>query len=124
MDDHAIAHRFFMSKPVKKAKWKELLLYFLGQRKAFLVEGDSMTPTLADGDKVLVDAKGYIAVGDVVLAKHPYKSDVKVVKRVSEIAGDGRLTLSGDNPTESTDSRAFGTVSLESIIGKVTSILK
>ena len=113
-----------MSNTVNKANWKELLLYFLGQRKAFLVEGDSMTPTLSDGDRVLVDEKAYITIGDIVLAKHPYKSDVKIVKRVSEIADDGRLTLSGDNPAESTDSRAFGTVSLESIIGKVTSILK
>ena len=83
-----------------------------------------MLPTLADGAKVLVDPKGYIVTGDVVLAEHPYKTGVKIVKRVSEIADDGRLTLSGDNPAESTDSRAFGTVSLESIIGKVTSKLK
>ena len=82
-----------------------------------------MLPTLADGDKVLIDAKGYLAVGDVVMAQHPYKSDVKIIKRVSDIADDGRLTLTGDNPAESTDSRAFGTVSLESIIGKVTSKL-
>jgi nickel-type superoxide dismutase maturation protease len=113
-----------MSDIVKKANWKDLVLYFIGKRKAFLVAGDSMTPTLADGDKVLVDATGYIAVGDVILAKHPYKSDVKIVKRVSEIADDGRLTLNGDNPATSTDSRTFGTVSLESIVGKVTSILK
>lgn len=82
-----------------------------------------MVPTLAYGEKVLVDPKGYIAVGDVVLAQHPYRSDVKIVKRVADIADDGRLTLTGDNPAESTDSRAFGTVSLESIIGKVTSKL-
>lgn len=83
-----------------------------------------MVPTLADGDKVLVDEKGYISIGDIVLAKHPYKTDVKIVKRVSYIADDGRLTLTGDNPATSTDSRSFGTVSLESIIGKVTSKLK
>lgn len=83
-----------------------------------------MLPTLADGDKVLVDEKGYISIGDIVLAKHPYKTDIKIVKRVSEIADDGRLTLIGDNPATSTDSRTFGTVSLESTIGKVTSKLK
>lgn len=119
-----IFRRFSMSDVIKKANWRELAHYFFGRRKAFLVEGDSMLPTLADGDKVLIDAKGYIGAGDVVLAAHPYRSDVKIVKRVSEIADNGRLTLSGDNPATSTDSRAFGTVSLESIIGKVTSKLK
>lgn len=83
-----------------------------------------MLTSLAPGDKVLVDAKGYITVGDVVLAEHPYRSDVKIIKRVVEIADNGRLTLSGDNPAESTDSRTFGSVSLESIIGKVSSKLK
>ncbi len=114
----------FMKTEIQRANWRELALYFLGRRGAFLVEGDSMQPTLEQGDKVLFDPKGYIAVGDVVLAQHPYKSDVKIVKRVSDIADDGRLTLSGDNPAESTDSRAFGTVSVESIIGKVTNKLK
>ena len=112
-----------MDDVIKKANWHERVLYLAGRRNAFLVEGDSMLPTLADGDKVLIDAKGYLAVGDVVMAQHPYKSDVKIIKRVSDIADDGRLTLTGDNPAESTDSRAFGTVSLESIIGKVTSKL-
>lgn len=119
-----IFHRFFMSDAINNANWRERVLYLLGRRTAFLVEGDSMLPTLSGGDKVLVDPRGYIAVRDVVMAQHPYKSEVKVVKRVADIADDGRLTLRGDNPAESTDSRAFGTVSLESIIGKVTSKLK
>lgn len=83
-----------------------------------------MLPTLKDGDKVLVKPKGNIRIGDVVLVEHPYKISVKIVKRVSGIEVDGRLALSGDNPSTSTDSRTFGTVSLESIIGKVTSKLK
>ena len=119
-----IVRRFSMNDAIKRASWRELALYFLGRRKAYQVEGDSMLPTLADGAKVLVDPKGYIVTGDVVLAEHPYKTDIKIVKRVSDIADDGRLTLNGDNPAESTDSRAFGTVSLESIMGKVTSKLK
>ena len=119
-----VADRSFMQIEIQRANWRELAHYFLGRRRAFLIEGDSMLPRLANGDKVLIDLKGYIAVGDVVLAQHPYKSNVKIIKRVSGIADDGRLTLSGDNPAESTDSRTFGNVSLESIIGKVTRKLK
>lgn len=83
-----------------------------------------MLPTLRERDKVLVARKGNIGIGDVVLAEHPYKISVKIVKRVSAVEDDGRLTLSGDNASTSTDSRTFGTVSLESVIGKVTSKLK
>lgn len=101
-----------------------MFLYFVGQRRAFLVEGDSMLPTLAHGDKVLVRSTVSVAVGDLVLANHPYRSNVKVVKRVDSITEDGRLTLLGDNPAESSDSRVFGTVSIESIVGKVVSKLK
>lgn len=113
-----------MSDGIKKATWRELALYYLGRRKTFIVNGVSMTPTLTDGDTVLVDPTNKVAVGDIILAKHPYKTDVKIIKRITEIGDNGRLTLSGDNPTESSDSRAFGTVSLESIIGKVTGKLK
>ena len=83
-----------------------------------------MFPTLKNGDKVLVDPKCSIAIGDIVLAKHPYKSTVKIIKRMTDVANDGRLTLAGDNPAESTDSRTFGTVSLESIVGRIVSKLK
>ena len=110
-----------MSNAIKNATWLELALYYLGQRKAFIVEGDSMLPTLKNGDKVLVDPKCSIAIGDIVLGKHPYKSNVKIIKRVTDIAKDGRLTLAGDNPAESTDSRTFGTVSGKYIIGTLTS---
>lgn len=112
-----------MGNAIKKATLLEMALYFLGRRKVFLVEGDSMIPTLANGDKVLVRPAVSVTVGDLVVAKHPYRSDVKVVKRVGNVSGDGRLTLVGDNPTESSDSRTFGTVSIESIIGNVVSKL-
>lgn len=118
-----VFHRFSMGNAIKKATLLEMALYFLGRRKVFLVEGDSMIPTLANGDKVLIRPAVSVTVGDLVVAEHPYRSDVKVVKRVGYVSGDGRLTLVGDNPTESSDSRTFGTVSIESIIGNVVSKL-
>ena len=82
-----------------------------------------MLPTLKSGDAVLVDKRATVKIRDLVLAEHPYKSSVKLVKRVGDISSDGYV-LSGDNATESTDSRAFGAVSIESIIGRVVCKLK
>jgi len=99
-------------------------MFFAGRRQAFLVEGNSMLPTLKSGDAVLVDEKATVKIGDLVLAEHPYRSSVKIVKRVAEIEAESGYVLSGDNPAESTDSRAFGAVSIESIIGRVVCKLK
>ena len=99
--------------------WTERLLYFAGRRIAFLVQGDSMSPALNDGDTVLVRPRVDINVGDIVLADHPYRSSVTMLKRVARIEADGRVTLVGDNEVESTDSRTFGPVSIKSIIGRV-----
>lgn len=76
-----------------------------------------MRPTLEAGDVVLVAKPGRLVVGDIVLAAHPYKSSVTVVKRIAAI-DDGRVELRGDDPAESTDSRTFGTLAIEDIDGK------
>ena len=86
---------------------------------AFLIEGESMWPTLNEGDVVLVKRTSSVLEGDIVLAKHPYKSSVKIVKRVAEILPDGALILRGDNPVESTDSRSFGSILSSDVIGRV-----
>ena len=77
-----------------------------------------MQPTLNNDDVVLIERTTNVAVGDIVLAQHPYKQSVKMLKRVEKIDENGRFTLVGDNPDESTDSRTFGTVSIEYIYGK------
>jgi len=103
---------------LREANWKDRIMYAVGRRKIFRVSGDSMLPTLKEGDAVMILPTKSIAPGDVVLANHPYKSSVKILKRVSEINDDGRYLLIGDNPAESTDSRAFGSLSIEYIQGK------
>ncbi|MGC2236729.1 MAG: nickel-type superoxide dismutase maturation protease [Pyrinomonadaceae bacterium] len=107
-----------------EANWKERILFFLGRRRGFLVEGDSMLPALKDGDAVLLNPKAKIATGDIVLANHPYKESVKILKRVKKFNKKGDLYLVGDNPKESTDSRTFGAVPLKYLIGKATCRLK
>ena len=113
-----------MNPELPKANWKNLIMYRMGRRRAFLVEGDSMTPTLGSGEVVLVRPSKIYGVGDIVLAEHPYKSSVNVLKRIDRIEPNGSLHLVGDNPAASTDSRTFGAVSIESIIGKVVCRLK
>jgi nickel-type superoxide dismutase maturation protease len=109
-----------------EANWKERALFFLGRRKGFLVEGNSMLPALKDGDAVLINTKAKAAAGDIVLANHPFKKSVKILKRVKEFDEKGDLFLVGDNREllESSDSRAFGAVPLKYLIGKVTCRLK
>jgi len=78
-----------------------------------------MLPLLKHGDQVLVDENTELEIGDIVIAQHPFKRDVEMIKRIKKTDENGRYFLVGDNPDESTDSRTFGTVSVECIKGKV-----
>lgn len=78
----------------------------------FKVYGNSMFPTLQEGQEVLTFNWGKIHEGDVVVVK-----DQKI-KRVQKIIGN-KVYLIGDNQAESTDSRHFGLVDISQVIGKV-----
>lgn len=105
--------------------YRELLLWLLRRRKRFRVTGNSMLPLLQPGEEILIDLHAYRQsvpqVSDIVVAIHPLRPSLTIVKRVASIMHDGRLFLTGDNPIESSDSRTFGTVDLKCILGKVTS---
>ena len=78
-----------------------------------------MLPALKNGDTVLVSPRAKIRPGDIVAANHPYITSVKVIKRVDSIDSHGSFVLRGDNPEESTDSRSFGSIAINDILGKV-----
>ncbi len=87
-----------------------------------------MVPTLQPGDQVFVDCHAYDhatpQVNDLVVSLDPRDSSRHLVKRVSTVSNLGKeLRLLGDNPGKSTDSRHFGAVNLDQILGKVTSRL-
>jgi nickel-type superoxide dismutase maturation protease len=103
---------------------KERLMLLIGCRLTIKVEGDSMMPTLHNGDIVVVEPNADASAGDIVVADHPYKRSVRLIKRVERIDDNGRYVLSGDNPEGSTDSRSYGSISKDDIRGKVTSLLK
>lgn len=116
-----------MVEKVPKSGWREIFAWQIGRRRAFRVEGESMTPTLPPGSVIFFDPAAYDEtppqVGDVVLSRHPFRTDVQMVKRVAEIREDGRYVLHSDNPAGS-DSRGFGSMPRGHILGRVTSRLR
>jgi len=111
---------------VEETDYSELLLLVLRRRKRFKVAGESMLPLLKPGDEILINPYAYQQslpeIGDIVVTIHPQKDNLGIVKRVTAIAPDGNYFLTGDNLDASTDSRTWGTIKLQNIIGKVTSI--
>ncbi len=106
------------------------------------VVGPSMAPTLADGDRVLVNCLVYRwrspRAGEIVLAHVPNVPGGLTIKRVARgglwrdqgesgrCASDPRLpgwpsgyVLLGDNSGASTDSRSFGLIGRQQIRGRV-----
>jgi nickel-type superoxide dismutase maturation protease len=108
---------------MKTANWFDIISLLFNYSQRYRVEGDSMLPTLKHGEEVLVQPTETLQIGDVVVAKHPFKQSVIIIKRISEINEKG-LFLLGDNPIESTDSRSFGEVSKKNVLGKVVCKLK
>lgn len=84
------------------------------------VAGESMEPTLADGDRLLcrdLDERRPPQVGDVVVARRPDRPGLLLVKRVVRRDPEG-WWLEGDNPAASDDSRVFGPVPDALLLGR------
>jgi nickel-type superoxide dismutase maturation protease len=92
--------------------------YVIVRPRRVEVEGRSMEPTLAPGDRLLVTRASHLQPGDVVAARDPRDHRRIVVKRVGALLGD-EVVLRGDNPWASTDSRSFGTVPRRAVLGRV-----
>ena len=85
----------------------------------FAIEGTSMQPTLASGEFVIVDRDRDASPGDIVVVRRPDRPDLEIIKRVVTIETDRSLNLLGDHRMQSTDSRHFGLVPPENIVGVV-----
>jgi nickel-type superoxide dismutase maturation protease len=86
------------------------------------VAGDSMRPTLSDGDWVIcrrVRGPAGVRVGDVVVLERPDRPGLLVVKRVVRREGRG-WWVEGDNAAASDDSRLFGPVPDGYVVARVT----
>lgn len=84
----------------------------------YTVFGNSMLPTLKPGQDVLTfnwwKLVG-IKAGDLVVIK---VNDKEMIKRIQGVF-DQNIFVVGDNEKESTDSRKFGSISRDQIVGKV-----
>ncbi|MGI5267616.1 S26 family signal peptidase [Nonomuraea sp. CA-218870] len=112
------------------------------------VAGYSMTPTLRPGDRLLVRRAplSRLSVGDIVvvvpdarMAAGPRHTTGYVIKRLAAVPGDpvpdhvpapahervppGRMAILGDNPDASRDSRDYGLVTQEQLVGVVVRAL-
>ncbi|MFS0738369.1 S24 family peptidase [Sphingomonas sp. 1P06PA] len=68
-----------------------------GSLSAIRVAGDSMEPTLSDGDELLVDtAPDARRIGDGIFVLR--REDALIVKRLQRDPGDGRVAILSDNP--------------------------
>lgn len=85
------------------------------------IAGDSLEPHYHSGEYVLVvrfpAALRRLRPGDVVVFRHPAYG--LLIKRIARLeANHGALYVVGTNP-HSIDSRNFGPVAVDSVIGKV-----
>jgi nickel-type superoxide dismutase maturation protease len=75
------------------------------------VSGPSMSPTLRDGDHVVVRYQAAVRPGHVVVLRHPLRPDLLVIKRAVEQRPGNRWWVLGDNPyNETGDSTEYGAV--------------
>ena len=100
----------------------DVVLWLLRLRRRFRIVGESMQPLLVAGTEVLIDPSAYRqrrpSPGDLVVAYHPYQPGLRLIKWVVYVEAEGCF-LKGLNAAASTDSREFGLVPWERILGQV-----
>jgi phage repressor protein C with HTH and peptisase S24 domain len=80
-----------------------------------IIEGLSMLPSYAPGERVVVKYNAQFAEGDVVLVDFETRVDIKRVKKVEL----DQVFIEGDNQAVSVDSRQYGSVKRDRVIAKV-----
>jgi len=102
-----------------------LFTLIIGYRQHLRVVGNSMEGTLSEGDlityKKINPKKIDVKVGDIVVASHPKIKNKLIIKRIYSIY-QNKFDLRGDNKLSSTDSREWGLIDLDLIVGKVEKI--
>lgn len=79
------------------------------------IVGQSMYPSFREGRTVLAIRASHFRLGNVVVAKIDGR---EVIKRITKLRGT-KFWLEGDNKLASTDSRTYGWVLKDAILGKV-----
>lgn len=101
----------------------------------FIVSGASMEPTFDNGDYLIIDEFSYHfknpQKGDVIVFRYPLDPKKFFIKRVAGLPGEtieingrkitlgqGEYFVLGDNQGESSDSRVWGNVPEDLVIGR------
>jgi len=89
--------------------------------KVLKVSGNSLSPTYQEGDFVMVSTVpllfGALKRGDIVVFRHEvYGTMIKIVEAVAP--GGEEFSVVGTRP-DSVDSRRFGLISRQDVVGKV-----
>ena len=89
----------------------------------FKIEDRSMEPAFKSGDYIIVNKLAYVfgkpQKNDVVVMRHPEEKDRFLIKRISLATNSDEYYVVGDNKNFSQDSRHFGPIKKDLIIGKV-----
>lgn len=119
---------------LRRSRPGDIVLWLLRRRQRFRVTGTSMLPLLKPGEEVLMAPRRYgvrspLSIGaqpppypqpgEIVVALHPEKPALKLIKWVVWVEADGRCYLKGLNMEASTDSRSFGLVASSYLLGRV-----
>lgn len=100
--------------------------------RIYFIPSPSMEPTLQIGDLVLANTQSQhasVRIGDIVIFRPDTNKDYFMIKRAAQkpealIKSDNdNVYLLGDNPSQSTDSRNFGTIKKQQIVGKATWVI-
>ncbi len=102
-----------------------LFSIMIGYRHHLRVVGNSMEGTISEGDLIIykkITPKNIdLKIGDIVVASHPKIRSKLIIKRIYQIY-QNKFDLRGDNFLSSTDSREWGLIELDLIVGKVEKI--
>ena len=102
-----------------------LFTLIIGYRQHLRVVGNSMEATLKEGDLITfkkLNSKNIdLKVNDIVVVSHPKIKNKLIIKRIHRIY-QNKFDIRGDNSISSTDSREFGLIELDLIIGIVDKI--
>ena len=84
----------------------------------FKIKGHSMEPRYRDGDRLLINKWAYLfsrpKIGDIIVFKK-LNEEKFILKRIKKVLNTG-FFVRGDNKT---DSKYFGVIKKEQILGKV-----
>jgi nickel-type superoxide dismutase maturation protease len=77
-----------------------------------------MRPVVEPGDRLLVGRWLRPRRGALVVVRDPEYPSTFLLKRVASVAPNGDVVVRGDNPNVSRDSRHFGPVARNLVIGR------